>query len=227
MSSVGKSHHAVGLIARKLHGFSRILFLFHTDHTNRTEAASQGVLAAWRLRRVYTPRRYIQATARYALCSMRPLCEANIHHSVRKKQSKFCLNSVDKKIFMNIRVIRGQITSRGGFYRTQIARIFTDSFFLFHTDHTNRTEAASQGVLAAWRLRRVYTTGGLSVRIMYLCSYVKKESVDRRTKEPVYSQSSRGGFYLTQVTRIAQRLRRKECSQHGGYAECTRLVGFQ
>ena len=116
--------------------------------------------------------------ARYALCS---LCETNIHHSVRKKQSKFCLNSVDKKIFVNIRVIREQITSRGGSYRTQIARIFTDSFFLPHTDHTNRTEAASQGVRAAWRLRRVYTTGRLSVRIMYLCSYVKKESFDKRT----------------------------------------------
>ena len=56
---------------------------------------------------------------------------------------------------MNIRVIRGQFPPRGGFYRTQIARIFTDSF-----------------------------------------------------------------FYLTQITRIAQRLRRKEYAQHGGYAEC-------
>ena len=96
---------------------------------------------------VHTPEAHT-SEARYALCSLRSLCETNIHHSVRKKQSKFCLNSVDKKLFVNIRVIRGQITSRGGSYRTQIARIFTDPF-LPHTDHTNRTEAASQGVLAA------------------------------------------------------------------------------
>ena len=110
---------------------------------------------------VHTPEAHT-SDSEVSLCSLRFLCETNIHHSVRKKQSKFCLKSVDKKIFVNIRVIRGQIASRGGFYRTQIARIFTDSF-----------------------------------------------------------------FYLTQITRIAQRLRRKECSQHGSYAECTRLVGFQ
>ena len=109
--------------------------------------------------------------ARYALCSLRPLCEANIHHSVRKKQSKSCLNSADKKIFVNIPVAN-HITRRVLSHAD--CTDFHGFFFLPHTDHTNRTEAASQGVLAAWRLRRVYTTGRLSVRIMYLCSYVKK-----------------------------------------------------
>ena len=156
-----RSRHAVGFIARRLHGFSRILFFLpHTDHTNLTEAASQGVLAACRLHRVYTPRRTHTSEARYALCSLRSLCETNIHHSVRKKQSKFCLNSVDKNRFVTIPV--GKSNHAVGFIA-----------------------------------RRLH---GFS-RILF--------------------------FYSTQITRIAQRLRRKECLQRGGCAECTRLVGFQ
>ena len=117
------------------------------------------------------PGGHIQATARYALCSLRPLCEANIHHSVRKKQSKFCLNSVGKKIFVNIRVIRGQIPPRGGSYRTQIARIFTDSFFTSHRSHEShrgcvarsaRSLSAAPSVHDWWAFSENYV-------LMFLC----------------------------------------------------------
>ena len=77
---------------------------------------------------VHTPEAHT-SDSEVSLCSLRFLCETNIHHSVRKKQSKFCLNSVDKNRFVTIRVIRGQFPPRGGFYLTQISRIFMDSLY--------------------------------------------------------------------------------------------------
>ena len=84
---------------------------------------------------------------------------------------KSCLNSVDKKIFVNIRVIRGQITSRGGSYRTQIARIFTDSFFISQSSHDShrgcvarsaRSVAATPSIHDWWAFSENYV-------LMFLC----------------------------------------------------------
>ena len=143
-----RSRHAVGFISHKLHGFSRILFFV----SHRSHESHRGCIAR-------------SARSLSATPSVHDWWAFSENHVLMFLCLKQNLSTEEQKTGLFAVVTRWVLSHTN-------CTDFHGFFFLSHTDHTNLTEAASQGMLAACRLRRVYTTGRLSVRIMYLCSNV-------------------------------------------------------
>lgn len=106
--------------------FTDSFFASHRSHESHRGCVARSARSVAAAPSVHTPE---DTYKRSDVCSVFSFCVRLIIHSVRKKQSKFCLNSVDKNRFVTIRVIRGQFPPRGGFYLTQISRIFMDSLY--------------------------------------------------------------------------------------------------